>query len=199
MTSTGRQRKRFILVGCGSWGARWYNTFIPQARDIAECIAVVDLDEHCADLAGHALSIPPERRYTGVRRAFLENKVDFAVIAVSIPAHLTVIKTVLEVQPGCHILSEKPVAGSMFECRQIEALVRAAGIPYSCRRYWHHAAIVPLFDFSTGSQSQTCCFPCPCRFAGHRYRTVLPYNWQCRASRPGSPSLLRYARPHEGS
>ncbi len=128
MTSAGRQRKRFILVGCGSWGARWYNTFIPQARDIAECIAVVDLDEHCADLAGHALSIPPERRYTSVRRAFLENKVDFAVIAVSIPAHLTVIKTVLEVQPGCHILSEKPVAGSMFECRQIEALVRAAGI-----------------------------------------------------------------------
>lgn len=120
--------RSFILIGCGSWGARWYNTFIPEVRDAARCVAVVDTDKSAADRAARALGLNENCVYTDTRSALADHKADFAAVAVSIPAHLPVIRDILIAQPGCHILSEKPVAGTMEDCLEIEKLVNKAGI-----------------------------------------------------------------------
>lgn len=120
--------KTFILVGCGNWGKMWLNRFIPQVADVAKCVAVADINPDAVEMARQALNLPVSAAYTDTAQAFREHKVDFAVVAAAIPAHLPVVRTILREQPGCHILSEKPVAGCMEDCLEIERLVKEAGV-----------------------------------------------------------------------
>lgn len=117
--------KRFILIGCGNWGKRWVQDFIPETADMAKCVSVVDKNQKASKEAGRALQVPA---YTDVYTAFRENRVDYAVVAASISHHLEVFRAILQAQPGCHILSEKPAAGTWADCLEIRRLVRAAGI-----------------------------------------------------------------------
>lgn len=120
--------KKFILIGCGSWGARWYRDFIPQVKDVAACVGVVDINPECVRRAGEALGLDEAHIYTDLSAALGENDIDFAVVAVGIPAHLPVVRTILACKPGCHILSEKPVAGTREECEALRDKVEQAGI-----------------------------------------------------------------------
>lgn len=120
--------KKFILVGCGNWGNWWMNRFIPEVVDVAQCVAVVDANPAALERAGKTMNLPAEACYADVTTAFSERKVDFAVVAANIPAHLAVVRAILQAQPTCHILSEKPVAGSWEDCVEIERLVKDAGV-----------------------------------------------------------------------
>lgn len=120
--------KTYIQIGCGGWGNFWLNRFIPQTADVARCVAAVDLNPAALENARQKIGLPKEKLYTDLRQALLENPVDYVVIAVSINAHLDVVKTVLEYGNGCAILSEKPIAGCMEDCAEIYRLVKAAGV-----------------------------------------------------------------------
>lgn len=120
--------KTFVQIGCGGWGRQWIQQFIPEVSDVARCVAAVDISRDALLEARQMLHLPATACYTDVREALRAHKVDFAVVAVSIPAHLPVIRTIVEAQPGCHILSEKPVAGCRGDCLEIERLTNEAGI-----------------------------------------------------------------------
>lgn len=124
--------KKYIHVGCGNWGGNtWMNRIIPQIKDVAECVALVDVNTENVERAGKIIGMPKEALYLDLKKALEDHDVDFVTIASSIGSHLSVVKTILENKPGCHIISEKPMAGNMEECMEIYHLVKEAGIKYS--------------------------------------------------------------------
>lgn len=123
--------KKYIHVGCGNWGKVWMNRMIPEARDVAECVALVDINPEALQRAGAVLGLPQEALYEDLAVALQEHEVDFVTVATSIPSHLAVVKTILQYGKGCHILSEKPIAGNMEESMEIYRLVKEAGIKFA--------------------------------------------------------------------
>lgn len=123
--------KTYMLIGCGGWGRIWLNRMIPQAQDVAQCVAVVDVSSAALEGAKAALGLPDSALYTDLKQALGEHRVDFVAIAATISAHLSVVKTVLEYGNGCAILSEKPIAGTMADCAEVYRLVKAAGVKFA--------------------------------------------------------------------
>lgn len=123
--------KRYIHIGCGGWGNIWLNKIIPSVKDVAQCVAAVDINLVVLENAGVVLGLPKEVLYVDLAKALQENEVDFVTIATSIPSHLEVVKTVLEYGKGCHIISEKPIAGTLSDCAEIYHRVKKAGIKFA--------------------------------------------------------------------
>lgn len=123
--------KRYIHIGCGGWGSIWLNRVIPGVKDVAQCIAAVDINPVTLEAAGQVLGLSQEALYLNLVQALQENKVDFVTISTSISSHLEIVKTVLEYGNGCHIISEKPIAGSLAECAEIYHRVKKAGIKFA--------------------------------------------------------------------
>lgn len=123
--------KKFIHVGCGGWGKVWLKRIIPGIADEAECVAAVDINGAALENAGAVLGLPGEALYTDLAKALREREVDFVTIAASIHSHLQVVKTVLEYGNGCHIVSEKPIAGTLADSAEIYRMVKAAGIKFA--------------------------------------------------------------------
>ena len=120
---------KYIHVGAGNWGLTWVKGIIPRNKDIAECVAVVDIVPEYLKNAETHLGLPPEKCYIDLDKALSENKVDFVTIAASIPAHEAIVDTVLKY--GCHILSEKPLAHDLAACCRMYDAVKAAGIKFA--------------------------------------------------------------------
>ena len=123
--------KRYIHVGCGGWGNIWLRRVIPSVQDVARCVALADINPEVLESAGTELGLPPEALYTDLPKALQENSVDFVTIATSIPSHLEVVNTVLKYGNGCHILSEKPIAGTLADCAMIYHNVKKAGVKFA--------------------------------------------------------------------
>lgn len=123
--------KRYIHIGCGGWGNIWLKRMIPGAKDVAECVAVVDINPAALENAREVLGLPEEALYTDLAKALQEHEVDFVTIATSISSHLEVVKTVLKYGRGCHIISEKPIAGTMAESTELYRRVKEAGIKFA--------------------------------------------------------------------
>lgn len=123
--------KKFIHIGCGGWGNMWLTRFIPQVSEVAQCVAAVDINDAALEKAGQLLNLPKEALYTDLAQALQEHEVDFVSIATTIDSHLDVVKTVLKYGRGCHIISEKPIAGSMADCAEVYRLVKAAGVKFA--------------------------------------------------------------------
>lgn len=120
--------KRFIQVGCGGFGARWVEGFMPRLvhdLKIARPVAVVDLNPASFPLAQRHYGLPPEKCYVDMAKAFAENEADFAIIVVPPAFHEAVVDIALA--HGLDILSEKPMADTMEACVRIVRKVKAAG------------------------------------------------------------------------
>lgn len=120
--------KRFIQVGCGNFGARWVEDYMPRLiheLKLAQAVAVVDLNPATFPLVQRKYGLPAEKCYTDMARAFAENEADFAVIVVPPAFHEAVVD--VAVAHGLDILSEKPMADTMAACVRIVRKVRAAG------------------------------------------------------------------------
>lgn len=120
---------KYIHVGAGGWGRHWLRKVIPNQQDVAECVAVVDIDPGALENGVILLGLPRNKCYTDLDLALRENPVDFITIASSIPSHLQVVKTALKY--GVHILSEKPVAGTFEDCAEIYRAVKKADIKFA--------------------------------------------------------------------
>ena len=114
--------KRALLVGAGGWArSKWVNVLLPDFDDRVSVAGVVDIDADALRESGEALSVPPERRYTEMDRAFAEVEADFCIISVP-PAHHRR-AAVLAAGNGMHIISEKPLADTHEDARAIHLAV----------------------------------------------------------------------------
>lgn len=122
-----------VLVGCGQMANEWVKYI--RASDMIELSALVDLRKESADALAsrHALSCPT---YTDLTVAIERTKPD-VVLDVTVPAgRFAVCSTALK--QGCHVWSEKPMASSMAEARELIRLADSSGRMFAVmqnRRY----------------------------------------------------------------
>ncbi len=127
------KRFRIALVGCGGMANTWVKYAL--TRPDAEIVALVDVKPENAQAMAqrHGLDAPV---FTDVAEAIRASGANL-VFDTTIPeAHYQVASTALRL--GCDVLSEKPLAATLAQARELVALAQAQGRTYAImqnRRY----------------------------------------------------------------
>lgn len=109
------------VVGCGYWGPNLVRNF----RAIDECRMTAMCDRDSQRLQ-HLHSLYPEVALCSDYEAFLaRSDIDAVAIATPVRLHHRMAKAALEA--GKHVLLEKPMAASVAECEELNALATKHG------------------------------------------------------------------------
>ncbi len=124
---------RAVLVGCGGMGNVWARILAPRS-DI-DLVGLVDIvPEAAAGLASrHGLEVPA---FGSLEDALQALAVDVVLDAALPETRRQIAGTALEA--GCHVLSEKPLATSVQEARELLAIAERTGRTHAVmqnRRY----------------------------------------------------------------
>lgn len=128
------QKIRTVLVGCGNMSRAW----IEAASKIpaVELVALVDIFEEAAQKRAQEFHLTDAVISTDLTSVLKQVNAD-AIFNCTIPeAHYEV--TMLALQYGCHVLSEKPLADSIAHAQEMVAAAERAGKIFSViqnRRY----------------------------------------------------------------
>ncbi|MEE2829923.1 MAG: Gfo/Idh/MocA family oxidoreductase [Myxococcota bacterium] len=112
MTPTG-----IAIIGTGYWGPGIVRNL--DRLDAAEVLHLVDRDEERALATAEQLA-PNAHAHGDLQRALQDEQVEAVVIATPIRSHYELARQALK---ACkHVLVEKPLAMTVAECRELEAL-----------------------------------------------------------------------------
>lgn len=115
-------KARIGIVGVGWWSCA---NHIPtlQASDVADCVAICDLDAARLELVGNRFGIAA--RHNDVGLMVRQERLDGVIIATPHVAHRA--PAVAALEAGAHVMVEKPMATTGADARAIEqAATRAA-------------------------------------------------------------------------
>ena len=124
---------RALLVGCGGMGNNWARQLLPR-QDI-DIVGVVDIAPAASDAlkSRHGLNVPA---FAALDDALNALAVD-VVLDTSVPeTRRRIAGTALEA--GCHVLSEKPLATSLADARELLGIAGRTGKTHAVmqnRRY----------------------------------------------------------------
>ena len=124
---------RAVLVGCGGMGNNWTRLLLP--RPDIRIVGLVDVLPEAAQALGsrHGLDVPT---FQSLDDALDALDVD-VVLDTSIPETRRQVAG-QSLQAGCHVLSEKPLATTVAEARELLAIAEANGKTHAVmqnRRY----------------------------------------------------------------
>jgi predicted dehydrogenase len=127
------KRFRTLLVGCGRMSHAWLR--IAVARDDVEIVGLVDPDVAAAERkkVRYELDVPV---FDSLAPALAETGPDLVFDVVVPEARREVVGAALAA--GCHVLSEKPMATSLAEARELVAAAEKSGRTFAIlqnRRY----------------------------------------------------------------
>ena len=131
-------QKTAVICGCGAMAKGWLKA-IADHGDLASQIRIVglvDLDLATARKLAEDCGLGEAKLYLDLDQALTELKPDLLFDIVVPPARHAVVETGL--RHGCHVLSEKPMAGSLDEARSLIEKAKAAGRTHAVvqnRRY----------------------------------------------------------------
>lgn len=118
--------RRVIIAGCGQMAHRWLESL--AAPELAGRLAVVALVDPALEAAEKMKADfgRGEASVYGDLQTALSNAEPDIVFDIAIPAtRHDIVRNALD--RGCHVLTEKPMATSMADAREINALARAKG------------------------------------------------------------------------
>ncbi|WP_448954949.1 Gfo/Idh/MocA family protein [Labrys neptuniae] len=118
---------RVVLCGCGAMAKGWLKAFAnaPALKDSVTVVGLVDLDRSAADTLSREFDLCGVAIGTDLDAMLSETKPDILFDIVVPKARRTVVATGLA--HGCHVLSEKPMAASLDEARELRKLADKAG------------------------------------------------------------------------
>jgi predicted dehydrogenase len=116
------ERLRIGVVGLGYWGPNLARNFsqMPEAELVWCCDA--DPQRH----AKFAAQFPESRFTTELDDLLADDALEAVVVATPVPTHHAVARRVLEA--GKHVFVEKPLAWTVAEARELEALAAERGL-----------------------------------------------------------------------
>lgn len=115
---------RLIQCGVGGFGGGWLKNHSSQSPDF-DLVALVDIAEDGLNAAGEEVGIPPERRFRMLEEA-LQNVEADAVLTVTPPVvHAQHARLAFE--HGLHLITEKPLADTIENAKQMVQLAQDAG------------------------------------------------------------------------
>lgn len=106
----------FACIGVGGKGDSDSN----DAARFGNIVAICDVDENILNRKGQ--QYPNAKKYTDYRKMFEEMGKEIDAVTVSIPDHSHGPATALALHHGKHAYTQKPLAHSIYECRQLGAL-----------------------------------------------------------------------------
>ena len=116
------QKIRTVLVGCGSMSGAWLEAALALPQ--VEIVGLVDVVEAAAHKKAAQYSLSQAIVGTNLQSVLKQTTPD-AVFNCTIPeAHYSV--TMQALASGCHVLSEKPLATSMEQAREMVAAAQKA-------------------------------------------------------------------------
>lgn len=134
MTQATPPKFRIALVGCGNMANTWVD--YAQAREDAELVALVDLNESTAQALAEKHHLKGVPIFSDVSAA-IETSGANLVFDVTIPeAHEAV--TLAALKAGCNVFGEKPLAAGMDQARRMVTAAGQTGRTYAVmqnRRY----------------------------------------------------------------
>lgn len=107
MYAMGEQKIKFAVVGCGNIGKR----HIEHIRNIGELVAVCDNEEEKTNLWS-------ANAYTDIKDLLRQEK-DIDVVSICTPNFLHATHTIHALRAGFHVLCEKPMAISVYDCGEM--------------------------------------------------------------------------------
>lgn len=116
-----------VLCGCGAMAHGWVRALktTPGLADAIEIVGLVDLDARVARQLAETFDLTEAVIDTDLDHVLRETRADLLFDVVVPAARRAVVASGLE--HGCHVLSEKPMAASLDEARELVALAEAAG------------------------------------------------------------------------
>ena len=129
---------RAVLAGCGAMSKGWLKAIAetPALASEVEIVGLVDLDRGAAEARAAEAGLASAYVGTDLDAALTTLRPDLLFDVVVPPARHHVVATGLN--HGCHVLSEKPMAASMAEARNLVALAQQRGRTHAIiqnRRY----------------------------------------------------------------
>ncbi|RJP34585.1 MAG: gfo/Idh/MocA family oxidoreductase [Phycisphaerales bacterium] len=112
---------RVNVIGAGRWGPNLIRAFF-NLRDVTVGV-VCDRDPACLDRVQHRFRQIEITADPG--RAIDDRRADAVVVATPVHTHYELAKAAL--QAGRHVLVEKPLCGSVGECRELESMADGRG------------------------------------------------------------------------
>lgn len=132
-------KARIAVVGAGGIGAAAHLPAVTALPELAELVAIVDLDEARRTAAGQTFG--PTNLYADLAQMLDEQKPDIVVIAT--PPHLHEPLAIQAMQAGSWVFCEKPLTGSLESTDRILAAEQQTG-------QW--CVTVSQFRYSGGSR-----------------------------------------------
>jgi predicted dehydrogenase len=134
MSNNMSEKLRIVLVGCGGISDQWFRAAAKIAD--AELVGLVDLQLEAAQRRKDEYKLTNTRIGTDVETMLLETHPDIVFDCTVPVARASVVNAALK--HGCHVLSEKPMANSMDEARQLVQAAKKANRTFAImqnRRY----------------------------------------------------------------
>ena len=114
---------RFIQVGVGGFGRVWLQA-LANNRD-ARLTALVDVNPAALDIACETVGLRRDQGYASLADALARHDAE-AVVCVTPPEHHRAV-IVEALEAGLHVISEKPMAAGLADCRAILRAARKSG------------------------------------------------------------------------
>ncbi len=117
----------YVHIGVGGWGQHWCTEVLPRLKRIglAQAVAAVDINPEALANAQEQLNLSEGQLYSDAEEAIVQTRPDFVTIVVPPAFHEPMVD--LAIKYDCHILSEKPIADTMYACCRIYKKVKSAG------------------------------------------------------------------------
>lgn len=125
MNSGGKLR--LVQAGVGGMGRAWVNRAVEGSPDF-EVAAIVDIADEVLREVGEQLKVPEGLRFKDLKAALDAlgpGAVDGVLTVTPPPVHSQ--HAELAFSRGLHVLTEKPIAGTLAEAKQMVARAKAAG------------------------------------------------------------------------
>ncbi len=132
---------RLGLIGCGGIVRIAHAPGYQSIPDLVRVTALADPVSDNLQQMGEMLAVPPERRYADHRQMLEHAELDAVTIAT--PHHMHAAHAMDAAAAGVAVVSEKPMATSVEQAREVLAAVERHGVPY---------AVVHNFLFAQGSE-----------------------------------------------
>jgi len=117
---------RCLMIGAGGMAGGFVRNFFPQFADRMEVVGLVDVKPEPLAASGDFLGLPADRRFADMAEAFDRVEADFCCIVIPPAFHKQAV--LLAAERAMDILSEKPIADTWEDCRDIHRAVKASGV-----------------------------------------------------------------------
>lgn len=124
----------FLQIGVGGFGGTWLKTISKSQHRLA---ALVDVKPESLAKASAEYNVPAERCFSDLAQALAAVQIDAAVVVTPPAFHRAPVETLLE--RGIPVISEKPMAETMADCRAMVATHRRTGVEYTVSQNYRWA------------------------------------------------------------